>query len=63
MSHKKRISQLQPRMNVERLLVYINPVVRYVTICVFNYVYGTTSVGSRKPWSADVFMCRKAVAN
>ncbi len=30
-SHKKTISQLQPRMNVKRLLVYINHVVRYVT--------------------------------
>ncbi len=50
-------------MNVERLLVYINPVVRYVTNCVLNYGYGTTSVGSRKPWSVDVFLCRKAAAN
>ncbi len=32
---------------VERLLVYINPVARYVTNCVLNYGYGTTSVGSR----------------
>ncbi len=44
---RKLISQLQPRMKVERLLVYINPVVRYVTIDVLNYGYGTTSVGSR----------------
>ncbi len=46
-SHKKPISQLQARMNVERLFVYINPVLRNVTICVLNYGYGTTSVGSR----------------
>ncbi len=26
-------------MNVERLLVYINPVVRYATISVLNYGY------------------------
>ncbi len=50
-------------MNVERLLVYINPVVRYVTLCVLSYEYGMTSVGSRQPWSVDVFLCRKAVAN
>ncbi len=46
-SNKKTISQMQPRMNFERLLVYINLVVRYVTNCVLNYGYGTTSVGSR----------------
>ncbi len=44
---RKPIGQLQSRMKVERLLVYINPVVRYVTIGVLNYGYGTTSVGSR----------------
>ncbi len=45
------------------LLVYINPVVRYVTICVLSYGYGTTSGGSSQPWSADVFQCQKAAAN
>ncbi len=35
----------------------------YVTICILSYGYGTTSVGSTQPWSADVFLCRKAAAN
>ncbi len=48
-------------MNVERLLVYINPVVRNLTICVLSYEYGTASVGSRQVWSANVFLCRKGV--
>ncbi len=28
-----------------------------------RFFYGTTSVGSRQPWNADVFQCRKAAAN
>ncbi len=28
-----------------------------------SYGYGTTSVGSRQPWSADVFLYQKAAAN
>ncbi len=39
------------------------PVVSYVTVCVLSYGFGTTSVGSRQPWSADVFLYRKAAAN
>ncbi len=62
-NHKKPISHLRPWMNVERLLVYIDAVVRNVTICVLSYGYGTTSVGSRKPWSVDMFLCRKTAAN
>ncbi len=53
----------RPQINVEGILVYINPVVRYVTSCVLGYRYGTTSAGSRQPWSADVFLCRRAAAN
>ncbi len=60
---KKPISQLRPRMNVERLLAYINPVVRCVTTGVSDYGYETTSFGSRLPWSADVSLFQKAVAN
>ncbi len=39
------------------------PVVRYVTFCVLSYGFGTSSVGSRQPWSAEVFLCRRAAAN
>ncbi len=35
----------------------------YVTFCVLSYEYGTISVGSWQPWSADLFLCRKATAN
>ncbi len=56
----KQIGQLRKRINVERLLVYINPVARSGTIYVLIYGYGATSVGSRPPWSADVFPGRKA---
>ncbi len=65
---KKLISQLLPRLNVERLLVYINPrgtlrdCVR-VLARVLSYGYGTTSVGSMQFWSMDVFLRRKAAAN
>ncbi len=57
----------QPRLNVEQLLVYINPrgMLRdyVVCVCVLSYGHGTTSVGSRTPLSADVFLYRKAAAN
>ncbi len=39
------------------------PVVPYVTVYVLIYGYGTTSVGSRQPWTAEVFLCWKAAAN
>ncbi len=29
-------------------------------MCVLSYEYSTTSAGSRQPWSADVFLRRKA---
>ncbi len=61
--HKKPISHMRPRMNVERLLIYNKPEVLYVTFCVLNYGYGVTLGGSRQPWSADVFPYWKAVTN
>ncbi len=41
-SHKKLKFELQSWMNVERLLVYIDPAVRYVTFCILSYGHGTT---------------------
>ncbi len=36
-------------------MVYVNPVVRYVTVRVLSNGHGTASVGSRTSWSAAAF--------
>ncbi len=57
------MSQLRPRVNVERLFFFdVNPLVLCVTVCVLSYGYGSTSVISRQPWSSDVFLYRKDAA-
>ncbi len=52
-------SRLRSRLNVERLLVYINPRGTLRDFARFL----SCGYGSRQPWSADVFLRQEAAAN